>query len=170
MGNANVHPHPGQPQIAPEPMIETEDQPVWIQAIPSDDKEQLLAWVRDNWAEVKALEKARAVGFNSPLPPQFKSNPKPNSISYAETPSLTSVGQAIPLRKRSKHGLYGRFEHLPSRPERLTTQPRRPRKQRARVMEEGRDDLVLLLAVGIPFVDGRLVLTHRIPDWDIWVL
>ncbi|KAF2791091.1 hypothetical protein K505DRAFT_327132 [Melanomma pulvis-pyrius CBS 109.77] len=49
----------GQPQIASEPMIEPKDQPVRVQATLSVGREQLLAWIRDNWAEVEALEKAR---------------------------------------------------------------------------------------------------------------
>lgn len=47
----------GQPFIATEAMIDT--QPFWSAA--AADEVRLLEWVKQNWQEIKALEKARAV-------------------------------------------------------------------------------------------------------------
>lgn len=47
----------GKPFIPPEAMIE--HQPVWAAVV--KDEEFVLTWISQNWQEIKALEKARAV-------------------------------------------------------------------------------------------------------------
>lgn len=51
----------GQPFITSEAMIT--DQPLWALAV--SDEDRVLAWVSQNWAEVKSLEKARAVSLEN---------------------------------------------------------------------------------------------------------
>jgi hypothetical protein len=48
----------GQPKITPEPNLETPL--VWSKFITAENKDDVLAWVGNNWEAVKTLEKARA--------------------------------------------------------------------------------------------------------------
>lgn len=48
----------GQPVITPEPNLE--EPLTWSKFVSPDIKSTVLAWVQDNWKEVKSLERARA--------------------------------------------------------------------------------------------------------------
>ncbi|KAF1848076.1 uncharacterized protein K460DRAFT_414693 [Cucurbitaria berberidis CBS 394.84] len=48
----------GEPQITSEPNLE--EYQWWVKHISEEDKGKIIAWVKGNWEEVKALEKARA--------------------------------------------------------------------------------------------------------------
>ena len=48
----------GKPRIAANPNLDEYSR--WIGHIAANDRDEVLAWVRDNWREVKALEKGRA--------------------------------------------------------------------------------------------------------------
>ncbi|KAF2703020.1 hypothetical protein K504DRAFT_486017 [Pleomassaria siparia CBS 279.74] len=60
----------GQPHISDDANLDTESQPIWIEAIDADSGHQdaLLLWIRDHWAKVKTLEKTRVVSLCLSLP------------------------------------------------------------------------------------------------------
>jgi len=49
-----------------EPILDPDSQPTWIESVAGDQtrKDQLLAWVKENWAKVKSQEKAREVSVS----------------------------------------------------------------------------------------------------------
>jgi hypothetical protein len=48
----------GEPRIAFDPILD--DHPAWVTSMAPGSTETLLEWVKDNWEEAKASEKARA--------------------------------------------------------------------------------------------------------------
>tara|TARA_R110002003_G_scaffold534_6_gene20255 strand:- start:34113 stop:35273 length:1161 start_codon:yes stop_codon:yes gene_type:complete len=48
----------GEPRIACDPILD--DHPAWVTSMAPGSTETLLEWVKNNWEEAKALEKARA--------------------------------------------------------------------------------------------------------------
>ncbi|USP72962.1 hypothetical protein yc1106_00236 [Curvularia clavata] len=65
----------GRPLITSEPNLE--EPLVWSKSVSADTKDAVLAWVHDNWQQVKALEKARA------------------SASKAAAANVRAVGSAV---------------------------------------------------------------------------
>lgn len=48
----------GKPQITSEPMLD--ENVTWAKVVMPENRDDVLDWVKENWAEVKALEKVRA--------------------------------------------------------------------------------------------------------------